>query len=85
MDSKKSAVSGDGPDSLADQLFCRGQERLKGWILYTSDAADDLLCVNLGGGRIIKKKRTKKKKKKNNTSTTQHAASLYTHSVSFST
>ena len=25
-------------------------------LLYTSDAADDLLCVNLGGRRIIKKK-----------------------------
>src|SRR5680860_1197406 len=30
-------------------------------LLYTSDAADDLLCVDLGGRRIIKKK-----KKKNN-------------------
>ena len=28
-------------------------------LLYTSDAADDLLCVDLGGRRIIKKKRTK--------------------------
>src|SRR5665213_4108493 len=27
-------------------------------LLYTSDAADDLLCVDLGGRRIIKKKRT---------------------------
>src|SRR5665213_1824490 len=32
-----------------------------GWLfvpclLYTSDAADDLLCVDLGGRRIIKKK-----------------------------
>ena len=25
--------------------------------LYTSDAADDLLCVDLGGRRIIKKKK----------------------------
>ena len=32
-------------------------------LLYTSDAADDLLCVDLGGRRIIKNK----KKKKNNT------------------
>ena len=32
-------------------------------LLYTSDAADDLLCVDLGGRRIIKK--TKKKQKKN--------------------
>ena len=27
-------------------------------LLYTSDAADDLLCVDLGGSRIIKKKNT---------------------------
>src|SRR5450756_3166900 len=26
-----------------------------GCLLYTSDAADDLLCVDLGGRRIIKK------------------------------
>eukprot|EP00657_Telonema_sp_P-1_P000362 TRINITY_DN10688_c0_g1_i1.p2 TRINITY_DN10688_c0_g1~~TRINITY_DN10688_c0_g1_i1.p2 ORF type:complete len:111 (-),score=47.70 TRINITY_DN10688_c0_g1_i1:81-413(-) len=35
---------------------------LSACLLYTSDAADDLLCVDLGGRRIIKKK-----KKKNNT------------------
>ena len=29
-------------------------------LLYTSDAADDLLCVDLGGRRIIKKKNTLK-------------------------
>eukprot|EP00657_Telonema_sp_P-1_P006434 TRINITY_DN25034_c0_g1_i1.p1 TRINITY_DN25034_c0_g1~~TRINITY_DN25034_c0_g1_i1.p1 ORF type:complete len:107 (+),score=52.74 TRINITY_DN25034_c0_g1_i1:123-443(+) len=29
---------------------------LMGCLLYTSDAADDLLCVDLGGRRIIKKK-----------------------------
>src|SRR5665213_840844 len=29
-------------------------------LLYTSDAADDLLCVDLGGRRIIKKKNNKK-------------------------
>src|SRR5450756_1110356 len=33
-------------------------------LLYTSDAADDLLCVDLGGRRIIKKKKKKKQKKK---------------------
>ena len=31
-------------------------------LLYTSDAADDLLCVDLGGRRIIKKKNKKWKK-----------------------
>ena len=29
-------------------------------LLYTSDAADDLLCVDLGGRRIIKKKKQRK-------------------------
>ena len=35
-----------------------------GCLLYTSDAADDLLCVDLGGRRIIKNKKN----------TTQHTA-----------
>src|SRR5680860_747672 len=34
--------------ATAAQQFC--------CLLYTSDAADDLLCVDLGGRRIIKKK-----------------------------
>src|SRR5450756_3100642 len=34
-------------------------------LLYTSDAADDLLCVDLGGRRIIKKKKKKNQTKKN--------------------
>src|SRR5450756_3138651 len=37
----------------------RSNRPLKIWsacLLYTSDAADDLLCVDLGGRRIIKKK-----------------------------
>ena len=29
-----------------------------GCLLYTSDAADELLCVDLGGRRLIKKKKT---------------------------
>ena len=33
-------------------------------LLYTSDAADDLLCVDLGGRRNNKKKNKKKKKGK---------------------
>ena len=31
--------------------------RMGACLLYTSDAADDLLCVDLGGRRIIKKKK----------------------------
>ena len=36
-------------------------------LLYTSDAADDLLCVDLGGRRIIKKKKTTTTHKASNT------------------
>ena len=32
-------------------------------LLYTSDAADDLLCVDLGGRRIIKKKKINKRQR----------------------
>ena len=35
-----------------------GQEKARACLLYTSDAADDLPCVDLGGSRIIKKKIT---------------------------
>src|SRR5659263_487904 len=35
----------------------RRPRRLYNCLLYTSDAADDLLCVDLGGRRIIKKKK----------------------------
>jgi len=37
------------PNFIEQDLIC---------LLYTSDAADDLLCVDLGGRRIIKKKKT---------------------------
>src|SRR5450756_780296 len=40
----------EGPDAVACRCAC---------LLYTSDAADDLLCVDLGGRRIIKKKNNK--------------------------
>ena len=33
---------------------------IKYCLLYTSDAADDMQCVDLGGRRIIKKKKKKK-------------------------
>src|SRR5450756_3174316 len=49
-------------DTLAHLL--EWQKMLMDWyeacLLYTSDAADDLLCVDLGGRRIIKKKKKKK-------------------------
>ena len=37
--------------------FVRAYHDTYGCLLYTSDAADDLLCVDLGGRRIIKKKK----------------------------
>ena len=42
-------------------LQSSGLHLLRGCLLYTSDAADDLLCVDLGGRRIIKKKNKRKK------------------------
>ena len=47
----------------ADNDQCRlhgASRRCRTCLLYTSDAADDLLCVDLGGRRIIKKKTTNK-------------------------
>ena len=49
-------------------LFDAQQKETIQWkntcLLYTSDAADDLLCVDLGGRRIIKKKKKNIKIKK---------------------
>ena len=45
-------------------FLSRQKETYKICLLYTSDAADDLLCVDLGGRRIIKKKNNREKKKK---------------------
>ena len=38
-------------------LMAQKAEEYGSCLLYTSDAADDLLCVDLGGRRIIKKKK----------------------------
>src|SRR5665809_171598 len=43
------------PEYLED--FAIGVRAFSTCLLYTSDAADDLLCVDLGGRRIIKKKK----------------------------
>jgi len=51
-----SLFAGGGGDILrANCLAC---------LVYTADAADDLLCGELGGGRISKKKRSPEPKKK---------------------
>ena len=41
---------------FASQSLPTEQKRI--CLLYTSDAADDQLCLDLGGRRIIKKKKT---------------------------
>ena len=46
-------------DSLAARHLEHVEQDVRSCLLYTSDAADDLLCVDLGGRRIIKKKRTR--------------------------
>src|SRR5450756_2154249 len=48
--------------SISNRLFISNWNCPYGVIcclLYTSDAADDLLCVDLGGRRILKKKKNK--------------------------
>src|SRR5450756_3191948 len=59
----ESYAKGDRTVSLLDRHAGRDRP-VCGCLLYTSDAADDLLCVDLGGRRINKKKKTKEKKKK---------------------
>ena len=55
----KRLTTGDDPE-VNFRFSPDGQKiaytRNKDCLLYTSDAADDLLCVDLGGRRIIKKK-----------------------------
>src|SRR5450756_2532821 len=45
-------ASADGMDAWIDTYHA---VRTLTCLLYTSDAADDLLCVDLGGRRILKK------------------------------
>ena len=45
-------------DGLPEEVLPDASEEENGTcLLYTSDAADDLLCVDLGGRRILKKKK----------------------------
>src|SRR5680860_1891384 len=46
--------------SVASFMRPRRSPPYSSCLLYTSDAADDLLCVDLGGRRIIKKKKKTK-------------------------
>jgi len=54
----RSSGNFDG-DSLSiwDSRLVKYGSYIHSCLLYTSDAADDLLCVDLGGRRIIKKKK----------------------------
>ena len=57
---RKTATRGVLPSSRSHTLFFPAiSYQLGACLLYTSDAADDLLCVDLGGRRIIKKKKQK--------------------------
>ena len=49
-------TSSSGPLRIADGSTVRDDGQA--CLLYTSDAADDLPCVDLGGRRIIKQKKT---------------------------
>ena len=58
---RRHAERADGGGREVDHQRALGVDlaRVFGCLLYTSDAADDLLCVDLGGSRIIKKKKEK--------------------------
>src|SRR5680860_1900773 len=45
------------PRANEGHILFHGRDITDLCLLYTSDAADDLLCVDLGGRRIIKKKK----------------------------
>ena len=44
------------PLSAVEAAIVRFINQARGCLLYTSDAADDMQCVDLGGRRIIKKR-----------------------------
>src|SRR5450756_3232360 len=48
-------ASGLTPNLVKDHQLTSDDAEVVVCLLYTSDAADDLLCVDLGGRRIIKK------------------------------
>ena len=49
-------VAAAGVGQRGDHILIQGLAQSAGCLLYTSDAADDLLCVELGGRRILQKK-----------------------------
>ena len=52
------ALASEASGIAEKQVYRRAYaDEVETCLLYTSDAADDLLCVDLGGRRIIKKKK----------------------------
>ena len=73
VDDPDGCSSGEG---TASSLFYLYRHRTcEDCLLYTSDAADDLLCVDLGGRRIIKKKKQTKKTEEK----TKHRPTTHIH------
>ena len=56
LDTHSIAAGLDYPGVGPEQSFLSATRRARYCLLYTSEAADDLLCVELGGSRIIQKK-----------------------------
>src|SRR5450756_1756901 len=56
-DTARAMHEDDGWQPVGSGLWYSQLARYHRCLLYTSDAADDLLCVDLGGRRIIKKKK----------------------------
>ena len=68
---------------IAARLEVADNAKMKTCLLYTSDAADDLPCVDLGGRRIIKKKK-KTHRTKTDTSNKHLPASYQALSIHYS-
>ena len=61
LDKMGSLASEPAIQRLLEEIKAQANQNLSAFsricLLYTSDAADDLLCVDLGGRRILKKKK----------------------------
>ena len=49
-------IVAEATDIQPDLVIVDSVQTMYSCLLYTSDAADELLCVDLGGRRLIKKK-----------------------------
>ena len=55
------------PSHTHPEEFPHSQDKVVACLLYTSDAADDLPCVDLGGRRILQKKQPTYESTRHNT------------------